>query len=87
MSKAVTSIAEAKFAAALKKDKQALSEREKARQADAKHTAKLRALRLARDAADKQEAEAAAAAKPAAKKKAKAKSKPKKAPSRPPKVY
>ena len=85
MSKSVMSMAEAKFAAAQKKDKQARTEREKVREVEAKHTAKLRALRLARDAADKQAAEEAAAAKPAAKKKAKPK--PKKAPSRPPRIY
>lgn len=85
MAKSVMSMAEAKFAAAQKKSKQALSEREKARQVEAKHTAGLRALRLARDAADKQAADEAAAAKPAAKKKAKAT--PKKAPARPPRIY
>ena len=71
MARSVTSMAEAKFAAAQRKTKQALTEAEKARQAVAKRTAKLRELRLAKEAADKQEAEAAAAAKPAPKKKPK----------------
>jgi hypothetical protein len=47
MQKSVKSTAEEKFAAIQKKDKQALTARETKRQAEAKHTAKLRALRLA----------------------------------------
>ena len=43
MQKSVKSTAEEKFAAIQKKDKQALTDREKTRQAEAKHTAKLRA--------------------------------------------
>ena len=85
MAKSVMSMAEAKFAAAQKKDKKARTERDKAREAEAKHTAKLRALRLARDAAVKQEAEEAAAAKPAPKTKPKAA--PKKTPKRPARIY
>lgn len=71
MQKSLRSTAEEKFAAIQKKDKQALSDREKARQKDAEHVAKLRGLRLAKEAADREasEKEAAAAAKAAAKKK------------------
>ncbi len=69
MQKSVKSMAEEKFAAIQKKDKQALTNRENARQADAEHTAKLRALRLAKQAADKDAAEAADAAKAASKNK------------------
>ena len=47
--------AEEKFAATQKKDKQALTEREKAWQQRMEHTAKLRALRLAKEAADKED--------------------------------
>ncbi len=46
------------FAVAQKRDKQALREKEKARQEMAEHVAKLRALRLAKEAADKQAADA-----------------------------
>jgi len=46
--------AEEKFAAIQKKDKQALTEREKAWQQKMEHTASLRALRLAKEAADKE---------------------------------
>jgi uncharacterized protein YifE (UPF0438 family) len=46
--------AEEKFAATQKKDKQALTEREKAWQQRMEHTARLRALRLAKEAADKE---------------------------------
>ncbi len=53
MVESVKSRAEEKFAAIQKKDKQALTDREKARQAEAEHTANLRALRLAKQAADK----------------------------------
>ena len=85
MARSVTSMAEVKFAAAQKRAKQALTEAEKARQEVAKRTAKLRELRLARDAADKQAAEAAAAAKPAPKKKPKTTAK--KPPKRPARIY
>ncbi len=61
--------AEEQFAASQKKDKQALNEREEARQAEAVHMASLRALRLAKEAADKKVAEEAAIEKAAAKKK------------------
>ena len=61
MQKSMRSRAEAQFAATQKKAKQALSEKEKARQAIADRMAKQRALRLAKEAADKQAAEAPAA--------------------------
>ncbi len=69
MLKSVKSRAEEQFAATQKKDKQALTEKEKARQERAEHVAKLRALRLAKEAADKEAAEEAAAEKAAAKNK------------------
>ena len=47
--------AEEKFSATQKKDKQALTEREKAWQQRMEHTARLRALRLAKEAADKED--------------------------------
>ncbi len=47
--------AEEKFSATQKKDKQALTEREKAWQQRIEHTARLRALRLAKEAADKED--------------------------------
>ena len=56
MLKSVKSRAEEQFAATQKKDKQALKEKEKARQERAEHMAKLRALRLAKEAADKKAA-------------------------------
>jgi hypothetical protein len=59
--------AEEKFAATQKKYQQALNEKEKARQERAEHVASLRALRLAKEAADKKAAEKAAAEKAAAK--------------------
>ncbi len=59
MLKSVKSRAEQQFAATQKKDKQVLKEKEKARQERAKHVAKLRALRLAKEAADKEAAEEA----------------------------
>ena len=49
------SSAEEKFAATQKKEKQALTEREKAWQQRMEHTARLRALRLAKEAADKED--------------------------------
>ena len=67
MLKSVKSRAEEQFAATRKKDKQALKEKEKARQERAEHVASLRALRLAKEAADKKAAEKAAAEKAAAK--------------------
>ena len=59
--------AEEQFAATQKKDKQALKEKEKEQQEIAAHVANLRALRLAKEAADKKAAEKAAAEKEAAK--------------------
>ncbi len=47
--------AEEKFSATQKKDKQAMTEREKAWQQRMEHTARLRALRLAKEAADKED--------------------------------
>ena len=69
MQKSVKSMAEEKSAAIQKKDKQALTDRENARQSEAEHTAKLRALRLAKQAADKEVAKEADAAKAASKNK------------------
>ncbi len=71
MSKLIRSKAEEKYAALQKKDAQALTEREKARQKDAEHVAKLRALRLAKEAADREAAAQAEAEKAAAKTKKK----------------
>ncbi len=53
----VKSRAEEQFAAIQKKNKPALTEKEKARQERAEHVASLRALRLAKEAVDKQAAE------------------------------
>ncbi len=53
MLQSVKSRAEEKFAATQKKDKQALKEKENAWQQRMEHTARLRALRLAKEAADK----------------------------------
>ncbi len=61
MSKSVKSRAEELFAATQKKDKQVLNEKEIARQERAERVASLRALRLAKEAADKKAAEKAAA--------------------------
>ena len=70
MLKSIKSRAEEQFAATQKKNKQALKEKEKVRQERAKQVASLRALRLAKEAADKKiDAEKAAAKNPAAKKK------------------
>ncbi len=69
MLQSVKSRAEEQFAATQKKDKQALNERDAARRAEAEHMASLRALRLAKEAADKKVAEEAAIEKAAAKKK------------------
>ena len=72
MAKSARSRAEQHFTASQKKDKQDLKEREKAWQDKLDRTANLRALRLAKEAADKQAAEEATAQK-AAKKNAKKK--------------
>tara|TARA_B100001971_G_scaffold188283_1_gene189531 strand:- start:217 stop:462 length:246 start_codon:yes stop_codon:yes gene_type:complete len=69
MIKSAKSKAEVQFAATQKKDKQALKGKKKAQQEKAKHVARLRALRLAKEADDKETAEKAAAEKAAAKKK------------------
>ncbi len=53
MLKSVKSRAEEKFAATQKKDEHALKEKEPALQQKMEHTARLRALRLAKEAADK----------------------------------
>ena len=60
MLKSMRSRAEEQFAATQKKAKQALSEKERARRAIADRMAKQRALRLAKEAADKQAAATAA---------------------------
>ncbi len=73
MLKSAKSRAEEQFAATQKKDKQALKEKEKVRQERAEHVASLRALRLAKEAADKKAAAEKAAAEKAADKKAAAK--------------
>ncbi|HJM51246.1 MAG TPA: hypothetical protein QGF63_15555 [Alphaproteobacteria bacterium] len=57
MWKSSKSRTEKQFTATQKKDKQILNEREKARREKAEHVAKLRALRLAKEAADKAGAE------------------------------
>ena len=67
MRKPVKSRAEEQFAATQKKAKQALKEQEKVRLDKAEHVAKLRGLRLAKEAADKEAAEQATAVKVAAK--------------------
>ncbi len=56
MWKSVRSRAEEQFAATQKKAKHALKEKEKARQDSAEKVARLRALRLAKEAADKEAA-------------------------------
>ncbi|MBL6953517.1 MAG: hypothetical protein ISR50_12845 [Alphaproteobacteria bacterium] len=53
MSKSAKSRAEEQFAATQKKDRQALKEKESAQQVRADHQAKLRGLRLAKEAADR----------------------------------
>ncbi len=53
MLKSLKSRAEEKFAATQKKDGQVLKEKETAWQQRMEHTARLRALRLAKEAADK----------------------------------
>ena len=67
MAKSARSRAEQHFTASEKKDKQDLKEREKAWQQKLDHTANLRALRLAKEAADKKAAEEADAEKAASK--------------------
>ncbi len=56
MYQSVKSRAEQQFAATQKKNKPVLKEKEKARQERAEHVASLRALRLAKEAADKKAA-------------------------------
>ena len=68
MRKAAKSRAESLFTATQKKDQEVQKEKEKALQERAEHTAKLKALRLAKEAADKEIADKAAAEKAAAKK-------------------
>ena len=63
MQKSEKSKAEEKFAAIQRKSKRALDEREKQQQERAELKAKLRALRLAKEAADKKAAEATATSK------------------------
>ena len=63
MLKSVKTKAEEQFAATQKKDKKVLKEKEKARLERAEHVASLRALRLAKEAADKEAATEKAAAK------------------------
>ena len=69
MLKSVKSRAEGQFAATQKKNKQALKEKEKARQERVEHRTKLRTLRLAKEATEKKAAEKAATEKAAAKNK------------------
>ncbi len=57
MRKSAKSRAEEQFAATQKKAKQALNEKEKAVQERVEHVARLRALRLAKEAADKEAAD------------------------------
>ena len=55
MIKTLKSRAEEKFAPTQKKDEQALKEKENAWQQRMEHTARLRALRLTKEAADKED--------------------------------
>ena len=88
MLKSVRSRAEEQFTATQKKDKQALKEKEKAWQEMSDRTANLRALRLAKEAADEEAAEKAAAEKAAEKAAAKkAAAKNKKKPTRLPQAH
>ncbi len=57
VSKSARSRAEAQFAATQKKDDKILQEKEEARQKEADQTARLRALRLAKEAADREAAD------------------------------
>ncbi len=61
MRKSARSRAEEQFAATQKKSKQALKEKEKERRKIADHVLSLRSFRLAKEAADKEAAEKAAA--------------------------
>ncbi len=61
MRKSARSRAEEQFAATQKKDKPALKKKEKERRKIADHVLSLRSLRLAKEAADKEAAEKAAA--------------------------
>ena len=67
MLKSAKTRAEEHFTATQKNDERAQNERDEARQAEAEHMASLRALRLAKEAADKKVAEEAAIEKAAAK--------------------
>ena len=69
MRKPATLRAEAQFAAAQKKTKEAVKENERARQKRTEHVASLRALRLAKEVTGKEAAEAVAAKKGTAKNK------------------
>ena len=69
MAKSAKSRAEIQFAATQKRDKQFLKEKEKANLELVERVSKLKALRLAKEAADKEAAELAAAEKASAKKK------------------
>ena len=69
MMKLVKSRAEEQFAATQKKDNLARKGRDKASQERAEHVANLKALRLAKDLADKEAAEQEAAEKAASKNK------------------
>jgi len=68
MAKTVATKAERLFAESESKAKAALNERDKARQKSAAHNAKLRELRYAKEAAEKEAAEIAEAGKKPAKK-------------------
>ncbi len=69
MLKTVKSRAEEQFTATQKKDKKVLKDKEKARQDRSEYVGRLRSLRLAKEAVDKEAAVAEAKKKPAAKKK------------------
>ena len=77
MVKTAKSKAEEQFAATQKRDQLALKEKQDARQESADQVSKLRALRMAKEVADKEAAELAAAEKAAAKAKPRAKAAPK----------
>ena len=64
MLKTVKSRAEEQFTSTQKKDKKALKDKEKARQERLEYVARLRSLRLAKEALDKEAAEAEAKKKP-----------------------
>jgi hypothetical protein len=66
MLKTVKSRAEEQFTSTQKKDKKALKDKEKARQERLEYVARLRSLRLAKEALDKEAAEAEAKKKPSA---------------------